>query len=132
MILTATILLTAAVLAFVLLVRPRDAEVAEATSSVVYLEERKGVIYDNLRDLNFEYGLGKLSEADYERSKLLLENELAMVMAEIDRRTGAPPPKPAAPQPAPDPLRCPHCGARFERPMKFCGECGKTMPEVHA
>jgi hypothetical protein len=127
MILAATILLITAVLAFVLLVRPRDAALAIATSAVAYLEERKGVVDDNLRDLNFEFGLGKLSAADYERSKALLEEELAMVTAEIARRSTAAPPKPAS-----DPLRCPHCGARFDKPMKFCGECGKTMPEVQA
>ena len=22
---------------------------------------------------------------------------------------------------------CPHCGAKFQKPMKFCGECGKAM-----
>ena len=27
----------------------------------------------------------------------------------------------------PDPLVCPHCGAKFHKPMKFCGECGKAM-----
>ena len=30
-----------------------------------YLRERKDVIYDNLRDLNFEYLAGKHPEADY-------------------------------------------------------------------
>ena len=22
---------------------------------------------------------------------------------------------------------CPHCGAEFEKRLKFCGECGKAM-----
>ena len=26
-------------------------------------------------------------------------------------------------------LECPHCGAKFEKPLKFCGECGKSMSE---
>ena len=26
-----------------------------------------------------------------------------------------------------EPLVCPHCGAKFAKPMKFCGECGKAM-----
>ena len=23
--------------------------------------------------------------------------------------------------------KCPHCGAKFPQPLKFCGECGKAM-----
>lgn len=133
MIFAASILLTAGVLAFVLFIRSSDLPEAVPESPVLHLEERKAVIYDNLRDLNFEYRLGKLSEADYNKTKLTLQNELAGVLASIDAiLKGAPP---AAPQKAaamPDPLKCPHCGAKFDKPMKFCGECGKSMPEVKA
>jgi uncharacterized OB-fold protein len=55
-------------------------------------------------------------------------------MAEVDRLklelspNGSVPPVVAAPQPrAIDPLKCPHCGAKFPQPLKFCGECGKAM-----
>ncbi len=126
MIFAASILLTAGVLAFVLFVRSRDLPEAVAESPVLHLEERKAVIYDSLRDLNFEYRLGKLSEADYNKTKLTLQNELAAVLAGIDViLKGAPAVKP-------NPLKCPHCGAKFDRPLKFCGECGKTMPEAKA
>lgn len=132
MIFAASILLTVGVLAFVLFVRPQDLPEPEAPSPTQHLEDRKAVIYDNLRDLNFEYRLGKLSEADYNKTKLTLQNELAGVMAEIDRilkggKTVAPAAaKKEAPKPA-EPLLCPHCGAKFDKPMKFCGECGKSM-----
>ena len=137
MIFAASILLTAGVLAFVLFVRSRDLPEAVAESPVLHLEERKAVIYDNLRDLNFEYRLGKLSDADYNKTKLTLQNELAAVLAGIDavlqKTPAAAPPKAAAKSAAKaDPLKCPHCGAKFDKPMKFCGECGKTMPEVKA
>ena len=141
MIFAASILLTAGVLAFVLFVRSGDLPQVEPESPVLHLEERKAVIYDNLRDLNFEYRLGKLSEADYYKTKLTLQNELASVLAGIDAilklAPAAAPPKPAAklavkPVLAVDPLKCPHCGAKFDKPMQFCGECGKTMREVKA
>ncbi|MBN9663319.1 MAG: zinc ribbon domain-containing protein [Acidobacteria bacterium] len=149
MIFAASILLTVGVLAFVLFVRPQDLPEPEAASPIQHLEDRKAVIYDNLRDLNFEYRLGKLSEADYNKTKLTLQNELAAVLAEIDRvlkggkaapaaakpaNTPAPAVKPVQPAPvaaaqdeAAGPLVCPHCGAKFDKPMKFCGECGKSM-----
>ena len=25
---------------------------------------------------------------------------------------------------------CPHCGAKFEKALKFCGECGKAMAQT--
>lgn len=49
-----------------------------------YLRERKDVLYDNLRDLNFEYKSGKYVEEDYRRQQTILEDEAAGVMAEID------------------------------------------------
>ena len=51
---------------------------------VDYLRERKEVIYENLRDLNFEFQAGKYPEADYERQRVGLEDEVALVIAEMD------------------------------------------------
>lgn len=51
---------------------------------VDYLRERKDVIYENLRDLNFEYLAGKYPEADYAEQRRSLEDEAAQVIAEID------------------------------------------------
>lgn len=56
-----------------------------------FLQERKEVIYENLRDLNFDYRAGKYPQVDYENLKTSLENEAAQVLAEIDhlQRAGA-------------------------------------------
>jgi len=51
---------------------------------VDYLRERKETVYDNLRDLSFEYKSGKYPEEDYAAQRLALENEAAGIMAEID------------------------------------------------
>ena len=51
----------------------------------LYLRERKEVVYENLRDLNFEYKAGKLPDADYQSMKTSLEEEAAAVLAEISR-----------------------------------------------
>jgi hypothetical protein len=50
-----------------------------------YLRERKEVVYENLRDLNFEYSAGKFPDADYQTMKTSLEEEAAAVLAEIAR-----------------------------------------------
>ena len=44
---------------------------------VDYLRERKDAIYDNLRDLNFEYLAGKYPEQDYAEQRTSLEDEAA-------------------------------------------------------
>ena len=49
-----------------------------------YLRERKDVIYENLRDLNFEYLAGKFPEADYTEQRTALEEEAAKVIAEME------------------------------------------------
>lgn len=48
------------------------------------LRERKDAIYENLRDLNFEYLAGKYPEQDYADQRSILEGEAATVMAEMD------------------------------------------------
>jgi hypothetical protein len=52
---------------------------------LVYLRERKEAVYDNLRDLNFEYKAGKFPESDYMEMKNSLEDEAAAILAEIAR-----------------------------------------------
>ena len=73
------------VIAFILSVRAKDLPQPEPVSPFQHLDERKAAIYENLRDLQFEYRVGKLSDQDYQQTKLDLQRELAGVMAEIDR-----------------------------------------------
>ena len=44
---------------------PVQIEASPEKTRLAYLRERKDAVYDNLRDLNFEYKAGKLPEADY-------------------------------------------------------------------
>ena len=50
-----------------------------------YLRERKEAVYENLRDLNFEYKAGKVPDADYHSLKSSLQDEAATLLAEIAR-----------------------------------------------
>jgi len=49
-----------------------------------YLRERKDQVYENLRDLNFEFRAGKYSEDDYARQRESLETEAAKVVTEME------------------------------------------------
>lgn len=145
-------LLVAGALFFTLRVRPQDLPAPEPVNPFAALDETKARIYENLRDLQFEYRLGKLSDDDYQRTKLDLQRELAAVLAKVDERKaelgltgGAKGTKgekgekekaksekrASAAQEATKAIVCPHCGASFQDPMKFCGRCGKPM-EVEA
>jgi len=133
MVLSAAVVLVVGTILFTLFVRTEDIPEAPAPSPTAHLEERKAQIYENLRDLQFEYRLGKLSDADYQKTKLDLQSELAKVLAEIDTIAPAPVQRKAAATAAPAKSRdavsdqCPHCGTKFPQPMKFCGACGKGM-----
>jgi hypothetical protein len=118
---------------FLLFIRVKDIPKRAPESPFKHLEERKAAIYENLRDLQFEYRLDKLSDQDYQATKLELQKDLAQVMAETDRikaslsKAGIAGPQAAPPVPKPKANTCPSCGAAFDKPLKFCGECGKSM-----
>jgi len=83
MTIAACILLLVALFAYVFWPEKTSARQPQKTR-VEFLEERKQVVYDNLRDLNFEYRAGKYPEEDYANQQAALENEAAEVLAEID------------------------------------------------
>jgi rRNA maturation endonuclease Nob1 len=129
-------LLGAGMIGFLLLIRFKDLPKPTPVSPFRHLDERKASIYENLRDLQFEYRLDKMSDEDYRATKLELQKELARVLEETDRLKAklglvtavkAPPSQKAAASAASGKYTCPGCGATFEKALKFCGECGKPM-----
>ena len=94
---------------------------APPVSPTAHLEERKAQIYENLRDLQFEFRVGKLSDADYQKTKVDLQRELARVLAEIDsmapqvKAKAATAPAPAAAKPK-----------RMERNVRIAGPLSRS------
>lgn len=88
MIIALCLLLTATLLFYVFYIE-RQVESAQEKTRVTYLEERKEAVYDNLRDLNFEYRAGKFPQSDYLAMRTALEDEAAQILAEIDRLEGS-------------------------------------------
>ncbi len=136
MLLLFSVVLILGAVAFTFLVRPADLPEPEPVLPWQHLEDRKARIYENLRDLQFEFRVGKLSEDDYQRTKQGLQTELAATLAEIDALKGSSPAgaskkkaaaAPVAKKAAATEYICPHCGAKFAQEMKFCGACGKAM-----
>jgi hypothetical protein len=129
MIIAFAVILVLAAFFYTLFVRQQDVPDPIPVSPIQHLEDRKHAIYDNLRDLQFEYRLGKLTDDDYKQTKQALQKELAVVLSETEQtlktlgmtaikrnrdRKGAT-------------TVCPHCGATFKEALKFCGECGKAI-----
>lgn len=85
MLITIAIILTAAVVFYTLGIREKDLPPSEPVSPFQHLDERKARIYENLRDLQFELRLGKMSDEDYQKSKATLQQELAVVLAEVEQ-----------------------------------------------
>ena len=147
MLLIFSVVLVLGALAVTLYIRPADLPQPDPVLPWQHLEERKARIYENLRDLQFEYRVGKLSDEDYQGAKQELQKELARVLQQIDEAkpgasaagsaarpkaaSPAPGPKLAAPTETAETVAagnvCPHCGAEFAQKLKFCGECGKAM-----
>ena len=84
LVVTACLFLTAALLYYVFYMGG-PVEHALGKTRLMYLRERKEVIYENLRDLNFEYKAGKFPESDYLEMRSGLEDEAAGVLAEIQQ-----------------------------------------------
>jgi hypothetical protein len=79
--------LAVAVFLFIFFIQPDASDLAPHRSKLDQLLERRDTIYDNLRDLKFEYRAGKYAEGDYETMKNTLEDEAALVLAEIEQTT---------------------------------------------
>jgi hypothetical protein len=67
----------------------RDADGGAEKTRLGYLYERKDVVYENLRDLNFEFKSGKFTQADYDGMRTGMEAEAARILAEIEQLESA-------------------------------------------
>jgi|SRR5215467_5157068 len=92
--------LAVAVFLFVFYIHPDASDLAPHRTKLDQLLERRDTIYDNLRDLKFEFRAGKYSEGDYELMKTALENEAALVLTQVDEVTEAQVRRPRGVRPA--------------------------------
>jgi hypothetical protein len=78
-------ILVAAASLFYVFYLPGTLHLGPEKTRASYLRERKDAVYENLRDLNFEYRAGKVPDIDYQQLKSSLEEEAATLLAEIAR-----------------------------------------------
>jgi len=106
------------------------------------LLNRKAIVYSNIKDLEFEYKMGRLSDADFRRLEAGYKNEAAIILQKLDqlgaeknideniekeiaaRKSRLFPSGSGASQDSP---RCPSCGAEVIVGKKFCADCGRRL-----
>jgi hypothetical protein len=99
-VLGACLALAMATVLFIFYIQPDASDLAPHRTKLDQLLEQRDTIYDNLRDLRFECRSGKYSEGDYEAMKTGLENDAAMVLAQIDQVTESQVRRPRGPRSA--------------------------------
>jgi hypothetical protein len=154
------VLMAAGVLAALLLPlvtgAARDRRVTRGPTELDTLLRRKATLYANMKDLEFEFRMGKLSEADYKRLHDDDRAEAARILQEIDtledrddadaiiereiaaRESGKParalggglasaPAAGATPAAVAGDARCAGCGATVRASDRFCAQCGRAL-----
>ena len=127
-------ILVVAVAAFVVypIVRPPHSILSTGASQSEELLRRRDRLYVELRELDFDYRVGKVTEDDYAEGRDQLETEAARILQAIDvevkaiddeierevkrlRATGH---------------ACPSCGAALAPNARFCPACGQPVKAV--
>ena len=106
------------------------------------LLDRKAVVYRNLKDLEFEHAMGRLSDGDFHQLEADYKNDAALLLQKLDqlgdsksldeaieKETAARKAKRNASGSMPNKTvpRCPSCGAEIIVGKKYCADCGKQI-----
>jgi len=97
-------------------------------SPMQHLLSRKDSIYTAMKDLEFDYSTGKLSDEDYAALREKSAGEAAEVLREIDEmESGAKSAKKPAKRPKIAVPFCTACGFKLKPGDRFCQSCGSPL-----
>lgn len=98
------------------------------------LDQEKSLVLRAIKDLEFDYGMKKVSAVDFEDMLGRLRARALMIMEQLERVpvTPAPVAKPAASASKGKAAVCGRCQTRNEPDAKFCKQCGDRLGSVHA
>lgn len=112
------------------------------------LTDQKNRLLSTIKDLDFEYRAGKLSDADYQRVRADDLSRLAQLMARLEELAAGQKPLPteevrclscqqtnppkakfciSCGKPIEIPVQCPRCGAELPEKARFCADCGAPV-----
>ena len=96
---------------------------AVAAEDVKHLVWRKMAIYDNIRELKFEFKMGRLTETDFKRLETEYKGEAVEILQMLET-TDAPVILPVSDN---NVCTCPACGVATTPGKKFCADCGARL-----
>jgi hypothetical protein len=102
-------------------------------SELTDLLYKKESAYIALKDLDFDYKMGKIDDADYQEMKSRFEMDAVALLGRIDDLEAGVSAKPArggATPMAGDMRFCVKCGAKTGADFNFCGKCGAAIPKL--
>ncbi len=113
----------AAVFAFIAfpILNPPRTEKNESNALDTLIAQRDSA-YQAIRDLDFDYQLGKLATNDYTALRERYKARAATTLQEIDALVTEP-----AVQTRVEERRCGNCGTPYESEDKFCRRCGNRL-----
>jgi uncharacterized membrane protein YvbJ len=144
------ILVVVGYLIFQPLLRGRDTESLSSQSRDIKgkeLEKKKEDVYAAIKEMDFDFGMGKISEEDYQELKSQYKAKAIEILKEADtavkeddtdaeiekevqrlRKEKAPEAKKGDKKETGVQINfCPHCGTKVAEDHKFCRGCGKSL-----
>jgi hypothetical protein len=89
-------------------------------------EREKTIALLAIKEAEFDYATGKLSDDDYDSLKTGYEKRALDAMGKLERPPAPGPDKPTSARAS----FCPRCGQQFAGADKFCSGCGAARPAV--
>ena len=122
-------ILTALFIGYPLLQKQRRLASFELNHQTEELQARKAEIYAAIRDIDFDYRMGKLSEEDYNALREQYKGEAIKVMQALDRMSGQTykPARVASGTHEQATRFCHHCGQPVGGEDLFCSACGDSL-----
>jgi len=94
-----------------------------------YLVARKTAIYRNIKELEFECKMGRLTEADFQRLETEYKGEAAEILQKLDMLNDSTISNNQEFRiQTIESLTCPACGVKTIPYKKFCADCGARLP----
>lgn len=97
------------------------------------LEQDKATVLRAIKDLEFDFGMKKVSEADYQDMLGRLKQRALLIMEQLEQiPPDAPAHAPAAPAARTRAAVCARCGTSNDGDAKFCKQCGEKLGSQNA
>lgn len=95
------------------------------------LEQDKHTVLRAIKDLEFDYGMKKVSDADYEDMLGRLKQRALLIMEQLEQIPADAPKTVAAKARKVTTVACARCGTGNDGDAKFCKQCGDRLGSVN-